>query len=162
MTKKHEKINILGGCSNRFLLNLFVLIFLCAVMVYGALFVAVPNQNKAKAYKASEYTYGAVSSDDLYNGTGGLNGTVLNALSAGILGTGKTAGDLAAKALSAGTSGIATAKEITVKFGGLQWIPTYLSTTKDGRPILTLWLSGIDTTTYPKRSEERRVGKECL
>ena len=104
MTKKHEKIIIRGGCSNRFLLNLFVLIFLCAVMVCGALFVAVPNQKKAKAYKASEYTYGAVSSDDLYNGTGGFNGTVLNALSARILGTGKTAGDLAAKALSAGTS----------------------------------------------------------
>ena len=62
---------------------------------------------------------------------------------------GNTAADLISAAISAGQSGTATVSEVTVKLGGLYWIPTYLSTTKDGKPILTLWLSGIDSLNYP-------------
>ncbi len=37
-------------------------------------------------------------------------------------------------------------REIMVTFGGWEWYATYLSTTKDGRPILTLWLAYPFTT----------------
>ncbi len=34
-----------------------------------------------------------------------------------------------------------TSQDIVVTIGGLDWTPTYLSTTKDGKPILTFWLA---------------------
>ncbi|MDE7158523.1 MAG: hypothetical protein K2N74_03015, partial [Clostridiales bacterium] len=149
-TEKEKTKKLRGGYSKRGLLwRLLGVLSLCAVLVTGVVF-AIPNKdNHVDAFKATENAYNLVSPDDLYNGAGGLNSNVLNALSAGILGSGKTASDLITTATTAGTAGTSASKEITVKLGGLYWTPTYLSMSKGGKPILTLWLSGIDTTVYP-------------
>ena len=106
MTKKHEQMNIRGGYSNSTLLTrLFVMLLMCVTMLCGALFAVFNFNKKADAFTISEYKYGLVSTDDLYNGNGGVGFRGLNALSANIFGNGKNSADFIATAMKAGTAG---------------------------------------------------------
>ncbi|MDE7157983.1 MAG: hypothetical protein K2N74_00245, partial [Clostridiales bacterium] len=140
-----------GGYSKRGLIaRIFGIVSLCAVIVCGVVF-AIPSRNKdGDSYSINKYSQGLVSTEDLYNATtGGFNATPYTKLSEALLGTGKTPKDLVDAALAAGTAGAPTQSEITVKIGGLNWIPMYLSKSISGKPVLTLWLSGTDTPAYP-------------
>ncbi|MDE7163110.1 MAG: hypothetical protein K2O44_03420 [Clostridia bacterium] len=98
-----------------------------------------------------------ITSTDLYNSasrTYDIN--VLDKLAEKTLGTGKKLSDLVLAARSGGkdASDFRSANggnDVTVKFGGIIWTPVYLSTTDGtatGKPILTLWHSGINTSQY--------------
>lgn len=145
--KKAEK----GTRSKKILFFRLLGIFsLCAVLICGTVF-ALPSRNKdGDSYTIAKYNQGLVSTEDLYNAsTGGFNATPYIKLSEALLGTGKTPKDLMDAALAAGTTGSPTKSEITVKIGGLNWIPVYLSKSISGKPVLTLWLSGADTSAAP-------------
>ncbi len=149
MQKKYAKVNLRGGYyKSAFIVRLFAALLLCLLLACGAMLSLFTL--RSNAYSIPEYSHGLVSQEDLYNSaTGGFNSTPYTALSEALLGTGKTPKDLVDAALAAGTTGQATQSEVTVKLGGLNWIPTYLSKSISGKPVLTLWLSGAADGAYP-------------
>ncbi len=110
--------------------------------------------------------------DEIYNGDGTFNKTNFEKLlqqTSGIstltsanlseLNTKVTSANITASDMrSFTTGGKSSGKDIVVRMGGLDWTPTYLSKTKTGDPILTLWLSNNEQDAFQTRTNNAAEG----